>query len=114
MAEPIVSEIICSVLDWTIRQPIAITLPKDSKILCVMYHDNYDHLYCISSLNVKKEIRYFIVKQPNQRLESIHDMIYHYIGSTMDEDSETWHIFELISTTKQETPDRKSRLRNQH
>lgn len=98
MAEPVVTKIICTVLDWTIRQPVAINLPIDSKILCVLYHHNYDHLYCLSSCSKEKETRYFIVKQAKHTMEPIQGKEYKYIGSTVDEDSVSWHIFELVNT----------------
>lgn len=97
MTEHLIAEIICSVLDWTIKQPLEIVLPKDSKILCILYHNNYDHLYCLSSLHKERETRYFIAKQRGQKIEDIANKQLKYIGSTIDEESIAWHMFELIS-----------------
>lgn len=94
-------KIITVILDWTLKQPIEIKLPKDCTILKVLYVNKYDHLYVLTDVSQPKELRKFICKKTNDIIEDCHN--FEYITSTVDEENVVWHIFEVVEK-KPRTP----------
>ena len=87
-----------AVLDWTLCQPLPITMPEDATILSVKYHSYHDHLYFSANPNAKKVVREFVCGSTGSVFEPIQGKEHVYLGTTIDEDSKAWHIFELIRT----------------
>ncbi len=87
----------CSILDWSTPQPVQIRMPIGSTILKVLYHDKYDHLYFIADPHNDTEVREFVVGKSGNVFEPMEGREYKHIGSTVDEESTAWHIFELVS-----------------
>lgn len=94
-------KIITVILDWTLKQPIEIRLPKDCIILKVLYVNKYDHLYVSADISQPRELRKFICKKTNDIIEDCHN--FEYITSTVDEENVVWHIFEVVEK-KPRTP----------
>ncbi len=89
-----------AVLDWTLCQPLPITMPEDATILSVKYHSYHDHLYFSANPNGKKVVREFVCGMTGSVFEPIHGKEHVYLGTTIDEESRAWHIFELVLIKK--------------
>lgn len=87
-------KILTVILDWTLKQPVEVKLPKDCTILKILYVNKYDHLYVSADISQPKESRRFICKKTNDVIEDCNN--YEYITSTVDEENVVWHIFEVV------------------
>lgn len=85
-----------AVLDWTMCQPLPIVMPKDATILCVKYHSQHDHIYFSANPNGEKVVREFVVGHTNSVFEDLPNRSHVYVGTTIDEDNNAWHIYELV------------------
>lgn len=90
--------ICCAVLDFSLCQPLQIRMPEGSKLLSVQYHNHFDHLYYIANPANPTEVREFVFGRTGSVFEPSDSVKYEYVGSTTDEESVVWHIFELIKT----------------
>ena len=100
-------KIITVILDWTLKQPVEVKLPKECAILKILYVNKYDHLYVSADISQPKELRKFICRKTNDIIEDCHN--YEYITSTVDEENEVWHIFEVVEKKLRTQTTRKSK-----
>lgn len=92
-------QILTAILDATLPMPLNIKMPKDSKILCVRYHHQRDHIYFVGNPHTETEIRKFIYGKSGQYFEHVEGVDYVYVDSTVDEDGDVWHYFEMVRQT---------------
>jgi len=75
-------------------------MPEGSKLLSVQYHNHFDHLYYIANPANPTEVREFVFGRTGSVFEPSDSVKYEYVGSTTDEESTAWHIFELVNSVQ--------------
>lgn len=108
----LINKILTVPLDWTLKQPIEVSIPENSEILSIKYFDNYDHLFFIGNQYNPKVVRKFLCKMTHDVVEETSVYELKYIATTIDEDNKAWHIFEVFDL-KPKTSHRNNKNKNQ-